>query len=163
MGLLSVSQSLGHWLWTHKQNQMYGPTHCEAQVPQLIPTILWTSFFNLPIIFINFSKPREQTAKQWVKGRGIIHQLSCKWDTGPVNPWIYCRWWESSVCFMTFLEGLSFRCHQIILSITKANGKWLLTDSFLLDFLAISLWLPLLALLFSQRKPMTLEAFLLPF
>lgn len=50
-----------------------------------------------------------------------------------------------------------------MLSITKADGKLLLTDSFLIGFLAISLWLPSLASLSSQTKPMTLEAFALPF
>ena len=64
---------------------------------------------------------------------------------------------------MTALEELSFRCHLIVLCITKADGKLLLTDSFLLGSLAISLWLPSLALLSSQRKPMTLEVLALPF
>lgn len=148
---------------------MHAPTQCEARVAQSgfasAGALLWTSFFNLPISFMNFSTPREQTAKQWWKGGSLIHQLSCKWDTNPADLWsvnqlqilgkalfVYnCPW------------GVSLRCHQIILSITRADGKLLLTDSFLIGFLAISLWLPSLASLSSQTKPMTLEAFALPF
>lgn len=53
--------------------------------------------------------------------------------------------------FMTALEGLDLECHLIVLCITKANGKLLLTDSFLLGFLAISLWFPSLAPFLSEK------------
>lgn len=53
--------------------------------------------------------------------------------------------------FTTALEGHSLECHLIVLRITKANGKLLLTDSFLLGFLAISLWLPSLAPFLSEK------------
>lgn len=134
---------------------MYEPIWCEARVPQRGSASATTNYC-LYIILQPTSHLCELHKAQGTNCPTAAEETLTQFISEPPEvP-------EQAGVLAAALEGLSRRWNQVFLSISKARGKLLSTDSFLLGFLAINLWLPSLALLFSQRKPMTLEPLLLP-